>query len=96
MSDEQVTFNWNRFVKQTQSDIILSCSVGASLNESEHVVYEWSEGGPVYGPNGELELDPELNPYQTCNGNTFAGVRPVFATCKNNCPGGELTSVDEI
>ena len=57
-------------------------------------MYEWNEEGPVYGPNGELELDPELNPYLTCNGDafgyTFSGVRPVFANCKNNCPGGEL------
>ena len=76
--------------KQTQSNIILSCSVFAYLNESGQVVYGWNAGGPVYGPNGELELDPELNPYLTCNGYTFGGVRPVFATCKNNCPGGEL------
>ena len=62
---------------------ILSCSVGADLNESGQVVYEWSEEGPVYGPNGQLELDPY-------NHGCHNGVRPVFATCKNNCPGGEL------
>ena len=63
---------------------ILSCSVGASLNESGQVVYEWSEEGPVYGPNGELELDPDnLQCYYT---------RSVFSTCKNNCPGGEFNS----
>ena len=65
--------------------MIISCSVGASLNESGQVVYEWSEEGPVYGPNGQLELDPDL-PWQACAGY----LRPVFATCKNNCPGGEL------
>ena len=56
-------------------------------------MYEWSEEGPVYGPNGQLELDPDN---QRCIGYlvdlpaTFTGRRPVFATCKNNCPGGEL------
>merc|ERR1711879_405489 len=55
-------------------------SVGASLNQSGHVVYEWNEDGPVLGPNGELELDPDN--YQ-CEGY----VRQVFSTCKNNCPG---------
>ena len=64
--------------------MIISCSVGASLNESGQVVYEWSEEGPVYGPNGELELDPDN---LQCPGGSK---RPVFATCKNNCPGGEL------
>ena len=74
------------YVKQTQSDIILSCSVGAYLNGSGQVVYQWINEGPVYGPNGELELDPDN---QQCS--TFTtGTRPVFANCKNNCPGGEL------
>ena len=47
----------------------------------------------MYGPNGLLELDPD-------NTGCFKldeedgdyeddGTRPVFATCKNNCPGGE-------
>ena len=53
------------------------------MNESGQVVYEWSEEGPVYGPNGELELDPDL-PLDCLY------TRPVFATCKNNCPGGEI------
>ena len=66
----------------TSSETILSSSIGASLNQSGHVVYEWSEEGPVYGPNGELELDPDN---QNCG---FK--RPIFATCKNNCPGGEI------
>ena len=66
--------------------ISLFPSVGASLNESGQVVYEWSEEGPVYGPNGELELDPDN---QQCNAIDVFGARLVFATCKNNCPGGE-------
>ena len=74
------------YIKQTQSDIILYYSVGAYLNEAGQVVYLWNYEGPLYGPNGELELDPDN--YQ-CNG--FA--RLVFATCKNNCPGGELSVI---
>ena len=49
-------------------------------------MYEWSEEGPVYGPNGELELDPDND---GCS--PFYHSRPVFSTCKNNCPGGELS-----
>ena len=45
----------------------------------------FNDDGPVYGPNGEWELDPDL-PFSQCGVVT----RPVFATCKNNCPGGEL------
>ena len=53
-------------------------------------MYEWSEGGPVYGPNGELELDPDN---LQCS---ESGERRVFATCKNNCPGGELSNFIKI
>ena len=56
-------------------------SVGASLNDAGKVVYEWNDDGPVYGPNGEWELDP--------NNDQCRATRPVFATCKNTCPGGE-------
>ena len=40
----------------------------------------------MYGPNGEWELDPKND---LCHGNR-GDVRPVFATCKNNCPGGKF------
>ena len=81
-----MTLNWN-IEDRTQSLIVLSCSVGASLNESGQVVYEWNDKGPVLGPiNGEFELDPDN---QQCNGYK----RPVFASCKNNCPGGELSEI---
>ena len=52
----------------------------------EYYHYLWTEDGPVYGPNGELELDPDI-PSSQCGYNTLR----VFATCKNNCPGGELS-----
>ena len=50
------------------------------LNTDGQIVYDWAAPGPVVGPTGELELDPDN---QLCG----AG-RPLFATCKNNCPGG--------
>ena len=37
----------------------------------------------MYGPNGEFQLDPD-------NFQCGSASRAVFATCKNNCPGGEL------
>ena len=46
----------------------------------------FNEEGPVYGPNGEWELDPDND---LCVARDRG--RPVFATCKNNCPGGELS-----
>ena len=64
--------------------------MGSSLNESGHVVYEWNESGPVFGPNGELELDPDNQQCYTPTSPVYGG-RSVFATCKNNCPGGELS-----
>ena len=69
-------------------DASLSCSVGATLQPDDVVVYEFNGDGPVYGPDGLLELDPDI-PESQCG---FA-VRPVFATCKNNCPGGELSVI---
>ena len=46
-------------------------------------MYEWNDKGPVYGPNGEMELDPY-------NSQCGRARRTVFAACKNSCPGGEL------
>ena len=51
-------------------------------------MYGFNADGPVYGPNGEWELDPDNDGcVPVYNG------RPVFATCKNNCPGGELSVI---
>ena len=78
------------FDNKTYSDSILSCSVSwyydFDLNQPYVIVF--NDDGPVYGPNGLWELDPE---------NDLCGdfPRPVFATCKNNCPGGELISARE-
>ena len=44
----------------------------------------------MYGPNEQWELDPEND---LCNNGL---VRPVFSTCKNNCPGGELSLIRVI
>ena len=64
-------------------------SISASLNESGHLVYEWNSAGPVFGDNGQLQLDPD-NFLCCCCGFERCGARPVFATCNNNCPGGEF------
>ena len=48
-------------------------------------MYVFNDEGAVHGPNGEWELDPDL-PFASCD----LYPRPVFATCKNNCAGGEL------
>ena len=72
-----------------QSDKIISLSVGAySDSVLGQDVYLFNDDGPVYGPNGEWELDPDDN---RCD--SYYHGRPVFATCKNNCPGGEFTVV---
>ena len=52
-------------------------------------MYEWSEEGPVYGPNGQLELDPDNQQCWQAYGSEETGARAVLSTCKNNCPGGE-------
>ena len=70
------------FKNKTYSDTILYCSVGYDFSNLSHIAYEFNDDGPVYGPNGQLELDPDNYP--------CVGEVPVFATCKNNCPGGEL------
>ena len=57
-------------------------------------MYEWSEEGPVYGPNGQLELDPDNQQCLQAYGSEETGLRPVFATCKNNCPGGKF--IDKV
>ena len=55
-------------------------SIGSSADGSNRV-YEFSDSGPVFGPNGEYEVDPD---------NRDCGVGlPLFGICKNNCPGGD-------
>ena len=62
-------------------------AISASVTESGQLTYQWSDAGPVYGPNGQLEVDPDNTDCLT--GAVIDNDRPVFATCKNNCPGGE-------
>ena len=59
--------------------------VNATINESGQLNYTFNSDGPIYGPNGELELDQDNA--EGCPQPIFT--RPVFATCKNNCPGGK-------
>ena len=53
--------------------------------------YIFNSDGPVYGPNGELELDPEN--YQCRDQYGELARMPVFGTCKNNCRGGKFLSI---
>ena len=65
-------------------DKIVSCSVAYDYDSDLNQFFAvFNDDGPVYGPNGEWELDPDNN---LCGYLT----RPVFSTCKNNCPGGKL------
>ena len=55
--------------------------IGSYYNfEDEVQVFTFNDMGPVFGPNGEYELDP---------GNNDCGLWRirVFGVCKNNCPG---------
>ena len=70
-----------KFDNKTYSDSTLSCSE-YDYYDFDYYDADFNDDGPVFGPNGEWELDPDND---LCN---FP--RPVFATCKNNCPGGEL------
>ena len=57
-------------------------------NDEAVVTYFFNEDGPVFGENGEYELDPDND---QCQDNRGRLVRlPVFGTCKNNCKGGKL------
>ena len=50
----------NNFDNKIYSDTILSCSVDYQYDsELGEAVYVFNAGGPVYGPNGEWELDPD-------------------------------------
>ena len=59
--------------------------VNVTINENGELDYTFNTEGPVFGPTGELELDPDNE--EGCPQAIFT--RPVFATCKNNCPGGK-------
>ena len=70
-------------------------SISASLNESGYLVYEWNSAGPVFGDNGQLQLDPDN--FLCCSDDIeVCGERPVFATCNNNCPGGEFSALSKM
>ena len=61
----------NFTLKETQSDIIVSCSVGITNDEWPQIVF--NEEGAVLGPTGEWELDPQTTWHQC------SLPRPVFA-----------------
>ena len=54
---------------------------GTYYNPDDEVqVYTFNDDGPIFGSNGEYELDPENS---KCSFKTLQ----VFGICKNNCPG---------
>ena len=66
-------------------------SIGASNYDTGIVNdYIFNNDGPVFGPNGEYELDPENNLCRVCVDCSLGNGLPVFGTCKNNCRGGEI------
>ena len=71
-----------KFDNKTYSDSTLSCSE-YDYYDFDYYDADFNDDGPVFGPNGEWELDPDND--------QCTHARPVFATCKNNCPGGELS-----
>lgn len=74
-------FLWDLFCPTNAVDV----TIAPSETGLGQVDYVFNSEGPVYGPNGLLELDPEND---NCLSTFFK--RPVFATCKNNCPGGKI------
>ena len=79
-------------------------SNSASFDQSSgQLVYHWknNEMGTFF--NNQLELDPnnqdcdlklsegDITQFPVCSDTIeMGGARPVFSTCKNNCPGGDL------
>ena len=77
-------------IKHNLNNINISCSVASYWDSALGQYVYFNDDGPVYGPNGEWELDPDN---LRC-GTAFGPItRPVFSTCKNNCPGGESTVI---
>ena len=54
-----------------------------ATNSDEGSQTEFNADGPVHGPHGFWELDPDI---PSCH---YRNRKVVFATCKNTCPGGE-------
>ena len=62
-------------------------SIGYDIN-FDVVIYTFNSDGPVFGPNGEYQLDPDND--QCVGGFGLIYGLPVFGTCKNSCRGGKL------
>ena len=66
------------------------CPTNAIDFKPSKIVYIFNDKGEINNTyNGEWELD--TNNLQGCfgSGMNLFNARPVFATCKNTCPGGE-------
>ena len=63
-------------------------SIRASTSSLTGIVsYIFNSDGPVFGPNGEYQLDADND---KCIGGSGPVGLPVFGTCKNNCRGGKI------
>ena len=62
-------------------------SIGYEIN-FDVVIYTFNSDGPVFGPNGEYQLDPDND--QCRNQYDLIVPLPVFGTCKNSCRGGKI------
>ena len=67
-------------------------SIAAEYNDDTDTVtgYIFNSSGPVFGPNGEYELDPDNDQCRDPEWGVVALGLPVFGTCKNSCRGGEI------
>ena len=61
-------------------------SIGINFINIRDIQYRWNEDGPVRTDGEELELDRKNI---LCKTTLLDLRRPVFSTCKNNCPGGK-------
>ena len=71
--------------------VLLECDGAVENYDTEtgvSVSYTFNSDGPVFGPNGEYELDPDND--QCVQDFYDAGGLPVFGTCKNSCKGGKI------
>ena len=84
-------FQQNKTVNEVVNGVYCPTNSIAADTNSDHsdtVTYIFNSDGPVFGPNGEYELDPENNQCRDQYGELAR--LPVFGTCKNNCKGGKM------
>ena len=85
------TYHANIKQKYCPTNVIRSFSLNSTQpgnSKKQKWFYGYSNGGEVKNEfNNEWELDPENEGCTSKSG--YRRARPVFATCRNTCPGGE-------